>query len=86
MEQFKYPLRVGRKQKRAVLDADGKEVCIFQTSSEEVAQEFCDFLNMKNQVSRVEIIGPRGREIVTRGSYTFNIQDEGRTLKIFRNE
>lgn len=41
---------------------------------------------LNQKISRVEIIGPQGREIVTRGSYTFDIQDEGRTLKIFRNE
>lgn len=86
MKNFKYPLRVGKKQKRTILDANGVEVGIFQTGSEEIAQEFCDFLNMKNIMSRVEIIGPQGREIVTRGSYTFDIQDECRTLKIFRNE
>lgn len=37
-------------------------------------------------LSRIEIIGSKGREIVTYGSYQFDIQDEGRTLKIFRNE
>lgn len=86
MKQFKYPLRVGRKQKRAVLDADGKEVCIFQTGSEEIAQEFCDFMNLKNSVSRVELITSEGRMFSTRGEFNLSIQDECRTLKIFKND
>ncbi len=45
IENFTPPFRIGRKQKRAVLDSKGIEVCIFSTGSEEVAQLFCDFLN-----------------------------------------
>lgn len=86
MEQFKYPLRVGRKQKRAILDAYGKEVCIFHTGSEEIAQEFCDFMNLKNSVSRVELITSEGRMFVSRGEFELSIQDECRTLKIFKND
>lgn len=81
---LEYPLRVGKKQKRAILDANGIEIGIFNTSSEELAQEFCDYLNMKALVNRVEIIGPAGREFVSKqDSFELSIQDNGRTLKIF---
>lgn len=38
------PFRVGRKQGRAVLDANGKEV-VFFNDSEIQAQKYCDYLN-----------------------------------------
>lgn len=37
--------RVGRKQKRAILDENGIEVGVFKTGSESEAQKYCDFLN-----------------------------------------
>lgn len=43
-----YPLRVGRKQKRAVLDANGIEIVIFERGQEELAQLTCDLLNHKH--------------------------------------
>lgn len=39
---------------------------------------------LTDSVSRIEIIGSEGRELVIRGSYKFQIQDDGRTLKIFK--
>ena len=39
------PFRVGRKQKRAVLDANGLEFKIFPKGMEKQAQNFCDLLN-----------------------------------------
>lgn len=44
-----YPLRVGRKQKRAVLDANGIEIVIFQRGHEEMAQLTCDLLNHEHR-------------------------------------
>jgi len=44
-KQFKPPFRVGRKQKRAVLDADGKEVVVFKPGLEDAAQDYCNYLN-----------------------------------------
>lgn len=38
------PFRVGRKQGKAVLDANGIEVVFFK-NSEEQAREYCDYLN-----------------------------------------
>lgn len=36
------------------------------------------------KVNRVEVITEKGREIVTRGNFEFQLQDEGQTLKIFK--
>lgn len=38
------PFRVGRKQGKAVLDANGREVIFFK-DSEEQAKKYCDYLN-----------------------------------------
>lgn len=38
------PFRVGRKQGKAVLDANGREVIFFR-DSEKQAQMYCDYLN-----------------------------------------
>lgn len=43
--KYKFPLRVGRKQKRAVLDREGIEVVILKKGDEEMAQIFCDMMN-----------------------------------------
>jgi len=43
-----YPLRVGRKQKRAILDANSAEVVIFEKGHEQLAQLTCDLLNSKH--------------------------------------
>jgi hypothetical protein len=53
MKDFKYPFRVGRKQNRAVLDANGIQVVVFEVGAEELAQLTCDLLNKHNQVSNV---------------------------------
>ena len=39
--------RVGKKQERAVLDADGHEVAIFHEKYKHMAKFFCDFINSK---------------------------------------
>ena len=44
-EIFTPPFRLGRKQKRAVLDANGREVIIMPHNSEKQAQMYCDYLN-----------------------------------------
>ena len=44
-EVFVPPFRLGRKQKRAILDARGKEVIIMPHNSEKQAQMYCDYLN-----------------------------------------
>lgn len=43
-----YPLRVGRKQKIAVLDANGIEIVIFKKGQEDLASLTCDLLNEKD--------------------------------------
>lgn len=47
---FTPPFRVGRKQKRAVLDAQGREVVIFPFGLEEYAKEYAEFLNTKKEL------------------------------------
>jgi hypothetical protein len=42
---FTPPFRLGRKQKRAILDAKGREVIIMPHNSEKQAQMYCDYLN-----------------------------------------
>jgi hypothetical protein len=47
MKQTTYtpPFRVGKAQGRAVLDANGHTVSIFEKGCEELAQEYCDMIN-----------------------------------------
>lgn len=47
------PFRVGKKQGRAVLDSNGHEVVVFPNGLEDMAQEYCEFLNCKPNVSSV---------------------------------
>ena len=42
---FTPPFRIGRKQKRAILDTNGKEVILMPHNSEKQAQMYCDYLN-----------------------------------------
>lgn len=44
-KKSKAPYRVGRKQKRAVLDVDGHEVCLFPIGLEQMAELYCLMLN-----------------------------------------
>jgi len=37
----------------------------------------------QHQITRVEIIGKNGRECVKYGAFSFSVQDDGKTLKIF---
>lgn len=46
-KEFKGPFRLGKKQSRAVLDADGIEVVLFQKGREVLAKEYVEFLNEK---------------------------------------
>ena len=48
MNTFKLPFRLGKRQLRAVLDADGHEVVVFPKGREELAKEYIDFKN--NQI------------------------------------
>lgn len=42
---YKFPLRVGRKQGRAMLDADGIEIVIFPKGAETMAKITCEMWN-----------------------------------------
>jgi hypothetical protein len=42
--------RVGRKQKRAVLNENGQEIGIFTTGNEQAAQDYCDYLNSEMRI------------------------------------
>jgi hypothetical protein len=43
------PYRVGKKQKRTVLNGKGHEVVVFPKGLEIMAEEFCQFLNNKDK-------------------------------------
>ena len=43
--KFIPPFRVGKKQQRAVLDSQGKELVVFPKGRESYALEYVDFLN-----------------------------------------
>ena len=45
MAGFTKPFRVGRKQKRAILDAEGQFVGVFSPGNENTAKLFCDWAN-----------------------------------------
>lgn len=44
---------------------------------------FQEYINSL-EITRFEFITKNGREIVTYGSFTFQLQDDGKTLKVFR--
>lgn len=48
-KEFKSPFRVGKKQLRAVLDAEGREVVLFPKGREYLAKEYVQFLNERNK-------------------------------------
>lgn len=52
MKKFKLPFRVGKKQKRAVLDADGLEVVVFPKGfhREAMAQRFVKIMNLDFEI------------------------------------
>lgn len=43
--EYERPFRVGRKQNRAVVDANGIEVVVFKKGDESLANAFCDLIN-----------------------------------------
>lgn len=48
-DKFKHPFRVGKKQSRSVLDGLGHEVVVFPKGLENMAIEYCKFLNGENK-------------------------------------
>ena len=50
--KFIPPFRVGKKQNRAVLDGLGHEFVIFPKGTEDMALEYCEFLNSKTDESK----------------------------------
>lgn len=51
------PYRVGRNQKRVVLDSRGYEVVMFSIGQELFAQDYCDYLNTRNlEVNQSRIV------------------------------
>ena len=55
-DRFTPPYRVGRKQKRAILDTNGIELGVFKTGNEKAAQDYCDYLNGKQQDVWVSLV------------------------------
>jgi hypothetical protein len=63
--------RIGRKQKRALMDKNGHEVALFEKGKEELAQSVCDFLNGTNWIS-VEDRLPEEKQVVLTYGYDGN--------------
>jgi hypothetical protein len=40
------PFRIGRKQERAIVDANGKELIVFKSGDEKIATFLCNCLNL----------------------------------------
>lgn len=70
--KFELPFRVGKKQNRVILDANGHEVAYFNNS--ELAHKYCDFMN-----------NTETKEGLICGIDTSNIFTEGDTIQIFIN-
>ena len=47
MNKFKTPFRLGKKQNRAVLDADGHQVVVFNKGHEYLSEEYVNLINNK---------------------------------------
>ena len=47
--QYKAPFRIGKKQRRAILDANGKTVVVFRKGDEKLALHFCKLYNTSNE-------------------------------------
>ena len=47
MNKFKTPFRLGKKQNRAVLDADGHQVVVFNKGLEYIAEDNVKLINNK---------------------------------------
>lgn len=47
MKELSLPYRVGKKQARAVLDAKGLTVVVFEKGFERVAEAFCQYINQR---------------------------------------
>lgn len=48
-KKFIPPFRIGRKRKRAILDAKGLQVVVFPQGLELMAQGYCEYLNYFNK-------------------------------------
>ena len=59
-------------------------------SEEELSQKFKKYDKYSNKkvgalITRFEFITDKGREVVSYGEFEFQLQDDGRTLKVFKN-
>lgn len=55
-KKITYPLRLGRKQKRAILDAEGIEVVVFPIGREDLAKETVNLLNQNEKNKEIKNI------------------------------
>lgn len=53
LENYTPPFRVGKKQKRAILDSKGIEIGIFSTGNEDIAELFCKYLNLIVKIGKI---------------------------------
>ena len=49
-------------------------------------EDTVDALELFNEINRFEYISENGREIVEHGKFEFQLQDKGKTLKVFKDE
>lgn len=86
---MKYPLRLGRKQQRAVLDADGIEVVVFPKGKEELALKMVELFNKnENLVKDIEYHLNQKPKIdfeTQKGRFTF-IKTESKNIPANKNE
>ena len=50
----------------------------------EFQQMFSEKIKSEPKITRFEYITDKGREVVEYGEFTYSIQDDGRTLKVFK--
>ena len=77
------PFRLGRKQQRAVLDANGLEVMLFPNNFEIMAQMYCDYLNRetKPKISAAEYFEQKfGNKITANDSWVIRFAEEYNNL------
>ena len=59
--------RVGKKQNRAVMDSEGNALVIFPKGKENLAQEYCDFLNSSNWIDVKDKMPDGGERVLAYG-------------------
>ena len=95
MKELSLPYRVGKKQGRAILDAKGLTVVVFEKGFEHVAEAFCQYINQRCDRANWEyyrntrpnvFIQQLGRGKRTQGQLEFVPDKEAQALKALDDE